>query len=203
MTNKKYLRRELLEEQIVKYLENIRIPQAFIDWSKKKLRITHRDEVKLQERIRLKQQKELNRLKKMQSRLLEVYLAGNSIIEKEEFAEQKNKIHEQILEIEERMDSHNKSEDEWVNDCEQFFYFANTLKESFLTGTIDEKKMILQAIGSNFIMNDGELQLDYQKSYKPLFMVNQFEAQNPVRTHYKDEKAEKAYFAKRAKIWGE
>jgi site-specific DNA recombinase len=198
-----YLRSELLEKQLKDYLEKVQIPDAFIKWASKQLQSVYKDEVKVQASTRMSAQQELNRLKKKQAKLLEEYLSSDSVLTKEEYSEQKQKVLTEICLLEENMQAHSGEEVKWIGDCEDFFEFSSQLLNRFDTVDIEEKRFVLQAIGSNFVLKNRQLTLEYQKIYKPFLKLNEFESQNRLEPEKPDVEATKSHFARKIALWGE
>ncbi len=201
--NQKYIRSELLEEQLHESLSKVQIPDAFIEWASKQLKSVYKDEVKLQESTRMKEQQELNRLKKKQARLLEEYLSADSVLTKDEYLDQKQKVSAEIILLEENMQAHGGTEVKWISDCEEFFDFSREMLSKFDTVNIEEKRFIIQSIGSNFSLLNRELTVEYQKIYQPFFRLNEFEAQSRLEPKKPEGQASKYSFANKMKFWGE
>lgn len=198
-----YLRGELLEEQFKDYLAKIQIPEAFTKWASKQLKSVYKDEIGLQESLRIKEQQELNRLKKKQARLLEEYLSGDSVISKEEYVEQRQKVSEEITRVEEGISAHSCTEVKWISDCETFFDFSREMLSKFHASNDDGKKFILKSIGSNFVLRDKKLTLEYQQIYKPFLKLNEFHAKNRLEPQEAPVQAKNSAFSRKMQLWGE
>ena len=87
------------------------------------------------------------------------------LITDEEYIEQKNKLLKERCNIEEKLrDAENRS-DRWLELTEKTFVFACYAKVWFEKGSLQDKKEILQTIGSNLILKDKKLRIELKKPF--------------------------------------
>ena len=159
-----------LEKQIDEILSNIEIPESFKDWAIEYLNELHDQEsreqimidqnldgsysdclVKIQNLIKLK----ISPLNK-DSLLLsdDDYQQQMATLQKE-----KNQLEQQRKQLGERVDK-------WEELSRNTYNFARYARYHFRNGTHQDKRHILQTIGSHLLLKDKELTLDVPKPFK-------------------------------------
>lgn len=159
-----------INKQIAEKLEKITMPESFLDYA---LKILRRDnELKVDNRNIMveNQQKALKNCQDRIDKLLDVYIspenAEKDLIGDNEFKERKTTLLKEKTEIQQQLDNLNQRDDEWLELTEKTFKFAVYAKENFNVGDYTEKTNILRALGSNFILKDGVLDITLRKQYQ-------------------------------------
>jgi hypothetical protein len=99
---------------------------------------------------------ELDNLTKMRLR---------DLLTDEEFSEQKAKLLKERAHLKEKFEDTEHQVDSWLALSEKAFTFANRAKYWFENGTLEDKKMILEAIGSNLFLKDKKLTIQAKKPF--------------------------------------
>lgn len=159
-----------LNQQILEKLERITLPESFLTFA---LEILNRDnELEVDNRnIMLKnQQKALKSCQESIDNLLKIYIStANSekeLLSDEEFKSQKTSLLKEKAEIEQKLDTLSQRADEWLELTEKTFKFAIYAKHNFNQGDYKTKTSILRALGSDFILKDGQIDITLRKQYQ-------------------------------------
>ena len=91
---------------------------------------------------------ELKHLEEKQMRLLDAYLENT--ITNEEYISAKEKIINRKVEIKEAMSDFGRKGNNWLEPFKEWILTAHQANEKAVTGNLEEKRMFLQKIGSNF-----------------------------------------------------
>lgn len=157
-----------LERQIVNLLKRIRIPNDFVKWAFEVIREENKQEAKGRDLISATQKKTHTDCIKKLDNLID--MRASEEIDSEEFAKKKSELMKEKLHLEELINDTNKRTDDWINNAETFFNFAANAKKRFEEGTLDVKKSILTALGSNLLIKDKKLLIQTQK---PLLLAEE------------------------------
>lgn len=140
------IRREPLEEQILHILEDIRIPPEFHQWAIKYLKEDNQKEATDREQIIDSHNKCLNQcIKKIES-LFNMRVNGE--ISAEEYTKKKDELIQEKEKYEELIADSNKRVVTWLERAEKLLDLAETAKTRFENGSLDEKREILEILGS-------------------------------------------------------
>lgn len=150
--SQKYIREEALAEQISKILQKFSIPSL---WVKKKIAELDKDE---NEKFRadfsfsrnLKYQ--IKECKNKLDKLLDLQLSG--VISIEEYAEKKQKILNQKIEISEKLKDFEKKGNRWLEHAKTFILAANQVQIASQGSNLEEKRDFLKKVGSNIILRE-------------------------------------------------
>ena len=153
-----------LEEQILSFLRNVSISPAIRDWIIEVMQSVD-DELgqKVEETQRtLSRQRE--RCERDSKELLNLKLRG--LLNDDEFTAKKNELEKELRSLEERIGGTNKGSGVVLERVEKCLDLAVTAPETFATGQIDEKRIILAAVGSNPLLVDKKLSIQAQKPFR-------------------------------------
>jgi len=164
--SQKPIREKDLEKQIIENLSRIKIPLEFHQWAMKQLKIESKKEIGDRNRILENQKKTYKNCIKKIDTLIEMRM--NNEITSEEFSEKKLDLEKEKSQLQELLNDSDKRINKWVEKAETVFNFARDAKRKFETGTMEEKKQILSALGSNLILKDGKLSILIEK---PLILM--------------------------------
>ena len=164
--SQKCLRKEELEAQILDILGRIEIPPEFYSWAIEQLKSEAKKETTSRKSILTAQRRDYDECVKRIDRLLEMRM--NEEITPEEFAEKKAELAEEKARLFSFINESDNDVDSWLEKAESVFDFAANAKKRFENGSLDDKKQILAALGSNFILKDQILSISIQK---PLLLV--------------------------------
>ncbi len=85
-----------------------------------------------------------------------------AILSKKSKMEEKSRLKEILEDTQTRIDT-------WITRAEELFIFAKTAKTQFETGTHEEKRRILQSLGSNLFLAERTLRVELNG---PLSLIN-------------------------------
>ena len=153
--SQKPVRSDNLEKQIKDVLGKINIPPAFHQWAIKYLREDQTKESADRKKITQAQRKCLDNCSRKLDTLLNMRLNGELTLEeytdkKEALLKEKGKYKELLNDISHRQET-------WLDRAEKLFSFAETAKEKFENGALEDKREILSGLGSNLLLTDRKL----------------------------------------------
>ena len=164
----KSIRGKELNEQILRILKRIEIPIEFHQWAIKRLKKENEIESKDRNLILKTQQNSYEACIKKIDRLID--MRANNEINEEEFKRKKAKINKEKFHLEELLQDTEKRVDDWLDNAEKVFNFAEKARERFENGSSEAKERILSSLGSNLLLKDGKLALDVKK---PLISIKE------------------------------
>jgi site-specific DNA recombinase len=164
-TQRKSIQDIVLEKQIIDILESIELIPEFIDWAKSVLHRLHSDESKKIESTFERINREIESEKKKLASIFD-YLLNDTITETQ-YREQKEKLESTIALLEQRRQSSNTKEKNWLEIMEETLDFVRYARTRFITGDISTKKAIFKALGSNLVLMDGKLNLELNSWFQP------------------------------------
>lgn len=173
-----------INKQIADKLDKITIPESFLDYALKILRRDNELEVDDRNIMVENQQKALKNCQDRIDKLLDIYIspenAEKDLVDDDEFKERKATLLKEKAEIQQQLDNLNQRADEWLELTEKTFKFAVYAKHNFNEGDYETKTDILRALGSNFILKDGVLDITLRKQYQLIEKgVETIKATNP------------------------
>lgn len=151
----KTIRREELERQVNTVLDDLTIPEEFKEWALSVLRKENEKEFSDRNTIIKTQQKEYNDCVQKLDNLID--MRANEEIEAEDFNRRKNALTKEKGRLKELLDDSDRRIDNWLVEAEQLFTFAQIAKFKFNNGTLEDKKAVLSALGSNLLLKEREL----------------------------------------------
>ena len=117
-------------------------------------------------------------------KLLDMRLSGT--ITQEEYAQKKQKILNQKIEISEKLRDFEKNEDRWLERAKIFIFEANEAKIVALQGRLAEKREFLQKVGSNIILENQQIKYFPRSVWKILENLPDLSAERRRREAQKD-----------------
>ena len=150
-----------IHDQITKLLENITIPQTFVDWAVEYLNELNSSEVQDRGQAYFSTEKEYSRVQGHLDRLTEMCFKG--LIDDAEFKDQKVKLLAEKQGLKSQLDNLESRANHWLESAVETFEFARNAKYRFEHGYFKEKKIIAHQIGSNFILKNQILTLEVNK----------------------------------------
>jgi len=107
-----------------------------------------------------------NRIDNLISNYISPANADKDLISDKELKERKASLIKEKAEIEQQLDSLSRRADEWLELTEKTFNFAVYAKKNFTEGDYETKTGILRALGSEFILKDGQINITFRKQYQ-------------------------------------
>jgi len=159
----KCVRKEELEKQVLLMLDKIEIPQSFHKWALDELKKDSAKDGENIKKITENKQKEYNNCLKKFDAIIE--MRANSELTQEEFMAKKESLAKEKAKLYEILTDTDKRADEWIGKAEKVFSFARDAKTNFKNGTLQQKREILSALGSNLLLKDKILTISIQKPF--------------------------------------
>ncbi|MBD3272838.1 hypothetical protein GF385_00610 [Candidatus Dependentiae bacterium] len=142
-----------LEEQVLEMLENYNVIPDFANLFDEIVAECRKDEIDQSEIIK-NIQKDINKLKLEKTNLTS--LACKGLITEDEFLEQKNNYQRQILKLEQRVKEIKKGNNEADKTLDNVSLMLRA-KKQFENGTIQDKRDIIEHLGSNRVLGSKTL----------------------------------------------
>lgn len=165
----KFIRLKDLEDQIDFLLTQIEIPESFKDWAIEYLNELHDREAieqsSIVESTSIKYKDCLERINNLIKLKISPMNSDGSILPDEEFKKQMSPLQKEKLDIEQEQKTLSKRADEWLELSQKTFNFACYARLRFEHGDLQQKREILAAVGSNFILKDKLLSLSVSKPF--------------------------------------
>ncbi|MFA5961515.1 MAG: recombinase family protein [Parcubacteria group bacterium] len=182
--NQKPISFDKINDQIIKKLESVALPESFLGFALKVLSRDNEFEVNNRNIMIENQQKTLKSCQNRIDNLLQVFISPSNgdkeLLSEEEFKTQKLSLLKEKSEIEQTLDNLSQRADEWLELTEKTFKFAVYAKENFNAGDYKTKTTILRSLGSSFILKDGILDITLRKQYQIIEKgIETIKAQNP------------------------
>ena len=167
-----YISGKELVEQINTYLKSLQISRKYIDWAVKWLNEENVEQKKAREdyynSLSLSYKTIVTKLNSLLDLKLSPANFSGQLISEEEFITKRLELTGERDAIHKQLDSFNQKLDEWITFASKTFDFATQAEVKFNKGTIEEKKTILKAIGSNLVLNDKKV---YIKLRTPFLLI--------------------------------
>jgi DNA invertase Pin-like site-specific DNA recombinase len=163
--SQKGVRVEDLETQIDEMLKRFNIGEKYMRWAIETLKEETKGELTTQkvidksieqERARIKEEiAELNRFIVRQEN------AGWTLMKKEDALAEKDRLERELAGVEKNQNVSNQNSIDWLESCIQTFDYACHARFWFKEGTIERKKAIFSALGSNITLRDKKLSISF------------------------------------------
>jgi DNA invertase Pin-like site-specific DNA recombinase len=166
-----------LERQIDEYLSRIHISERFKNWAIKYLKEENEKETTSREAILNSQRRAYDNCLKKLNNLFQLKISplntDGSLLSDEEYAKRKTELIREKAYLEEILKDTGRRVKKWLDIAEKTFNFACYARYWFENGTPEEKKTILQALGSNLTLKDKKLYIQIKKLFVPIENVSQ------------------------------
>jgi DNA invertase Pin-like site-specific DNA recombinase len=158
----KYIELKDLENQVAAFLENVHVPQKLLDLAFEYLREEEKDGHQKEKDIQQSLDKALADCEKRLANLNQMRL--KDLINDEEYVEEKKRLAEERARLERSLmeDPIKRSLDLTA----ETFNFAARAKESFEKGHLEDKRTILQELGSNLFLKNRKLEIQLAKPFQ-------------------------------------
>lgn len=197
-------RAENLEDQIIKELEKITIPEEFKDWALEVIKSKNDKEIEgrstayeILNKNYLEFQKQLDNLTRLRLR---------ELLTDEEFIRERSDLQEKITKVRERLDQNQDRGQNWVDLVERAFNFAAYARKTFInTKDMLVKREILSTLGQNFILKDGKLSIEPIEWLNSISNLNNIEKNETIRLEpasVVSNNAQTEAFASASTLWG-
>jgi len=160
----RYIEAKALESQIIEYLKKIQIPESLFDWTMKYLKEdaesnqqSRKDIIATLEKSYQGTQKQIENLTRM--RLRELLTDEEYLKEKESLLKEQHNLETRLIEAREGGSS-------WYEAALKVFEFSHQAVSWFQKGSMEDKRIILDAIGSNLTLKDKRLLILAKKPFQ-------------------------------------
>lgn len=158
------IRVEELERQILAVLARIHIEKEFCTWALETLAEVHGQETQARAAMDASLDHAYRDSQKRLDTLTELRL--RSLLTDEEYAAKRQDVLGEQLRLKERLADTDGRATKWRELTERAFIFANAAQERFETGTDEDKREILLALGSNLLLKDRILTIQVHKPFE-------------------------------------
>ncbi len=152
-----------LERQIDEILSKIQISERFKSWALKYLHELHENEVVDRSQIYENLQKTYNDLQRKIDNLLDLRI--QELVSDEEYKQKKETLLQEQTQIKEKLDDTELRSQNWLELTEKSFNFCVYARHWFKNGTLQDKRIIFEALGSNFLLKDRKISIELHKPY--------------------------------------
>ncbi len=161
-----YLNLKELENQILGYLAKIYVPKKSLNLALEYLEAEEKEEGEKALDIQRSLEKSYQDCQKRLDNLNRMRL--NDLIDDQEYLGEKKKLLEEKIKWEGGLNDLDGQRKRVIAQTRKTFLFANQAKARFINGTLEDRRSILQGIGSNFFLKDKKLNIQVEK---PLLII--------------------------------
>ena len=151
----KYVEAKELERQVLELLGTMKLSRKFVDWATKWLKVANEGQKEARDTRYQALKKSYEDVVKRIDGLIDLKITG--LISNEEFAEKRVILRDEKAKVQENLGKVDRHIDEWTELAAKTFDFAATAQERFANGDIEDRKIILKAIGSHLVLKDKKL----------------------------------------------
>jgi len=170
--SQKSIGENVLEGQINHYLSQIHISEAFKNWAIKYLKEENDKEARSREKVFATQRRAYDNCIKRIENLFQLKISplniNGDLLSDEEYAKQKSELIKEKARLEEILNDAEYRVEKWLEVGEQIFDFACYAKYWFKNGTVEQKGVILNALGSNLSLKDKKLFIELKKPFRDI-----------------------------------
>lgn len=159
-----YITADDLDVQIEREIAGIAIVPQFRDWALEVIRKSNDKEIDTRTKIYETQQQTLQQTQKQLDNLTR--MRYQELIDDAGFIRERDVLQNKILELRQRVKETESRADHWLELTERTFNFATYAHKAFLDGSVEAKKEILIALGSNPLLKDKNLSILTNKWFK-------------------------------------
>lgn len=175
----KFITESDLELQIKQKISEITISPDFLNLALEWIHEDREEEKESFQKNIQHYQTKLSHCTRELEKKFEDYAQGK--LDAEDYQKVKEILYREKARLEELINSENHASTGWVEKAERVLHFAQTAKERFDTGTLNDKREILTELGSNFSLLAGVLHLDVAPHYVMLQNLQPAVANDIVR----------------------
>lgn len=167
----KPLTRKALDKEVLEILKGLTLPKSIIDFILFKLKQVNKKE----------EHQDANKMQLLKRRIAEIENEMNTLGEKlikgivkdDLYLKMNQKLEEEEFSIQQKMENQKKLTELDFDKVRELFEFASYAQQKFKTGSYDQKKKILNAIGSNFLINGEKLSLELTLAFTIIKEIKQ------------------------------
>lgn len=143
----RYLSLAEFERQAAELLETLTLPDTISDWVLRQLREENGAEQKAQQQILKQLQDSQQRNQAARKRMTDLLIAGR--IDESDYDERRGALTRESQILAESLSRHTTRSNQWMEEVEGAFSFCRSIKQRFEEGTSEQRRAILEIVGSN------------------------------------------------------
>ncbi|MGC4044854.1 MAG: recombinase family protein [Armatimonas sp.] len=143
----RYLSLAEFERQAYAFLETLTLPDSIAEWALQQLREENTDEQRAQEQILSQLRASLERNQAARKRLTDLLIDG--LIDKADYEERRLTLVKECQVLAVSLERQTSRSNQWLEDVAGAFSFCRSLKQRFEDGTPQERRILLEIVGSN------------------------------------------------------
>lgn len=155
-----------LERQIDEILSSIHLNEKFKNWALKYLHELHENEVVDRSQVYENLQKTYNDLQRKIDNLLDLRI--QELVSDEEYKQKKEALLKEQSQIKERLNNTELRSQNLLELTEKTFTFCTYARHWFANGSLQDKRIIFEALGSNFLLKNRKISIEL---HKPFFII--------------------------------
>ena len=160
--SQRYIETKKLERQVVETLNSISMSPGLVDWAFKYLDKLDGEENKVKANARESLEKALKETEKNLENLTSMRI--KDFVTDEEYLAQRNKLLREKESLRLKLQRDPQPQD-WLEPTKECFIFASRAKFWFTEGNLEQKRLIVNSLGSNLFLKDKKLSLELQKPF--------------------------------------
>lgn len=157
----KSIEQKELENQIKDTVSRISIPKEFVQWAIEVLKEENKKETDFQIQMVKKHEKDYSSCVRKINELLNMKLSG--LLTDEEYVSKKQELESEKSSIQHLMNTTDSMANDWIKKTEQLFDFGSRAIEIFENGDTNQKRELLNLLGSNLSIKDKKLSIQVEK----------------------------------------
>lgn len=162
--SQRYVEAKELERQVLKILGTMKLSQKFVDWAIKWLNVVNQGQNEARETqynaLKNSYEEVVGKIKNLLNLKISPDNRDGNLISNEEYNEERQKLLNEKAKVQENLGKVDRHINEWTELAAKTFDFAATAQERFASGDIEDRKIILRAIGSHLILKDRKLTIE-------------------------------------------
>ncbi len=166
--HQKSIRQEELEKQITDFLSSVQISSSFHNWAIGELKSEYERERNDKTTILYNQNIEYMKVQKTLEIILEMRM--ESQMSSDRYEKEKGRLELEEKRLADQLEIQNERVKLWIVDAERTLTFAEQAVSKFNEGSVEKKRAILAALGTEHVILDKKLTI---KTEKPLLVVKE------------------------------
>jgi len=169
---KSNIRQDHLETQFIETLKTIEIPAAVVEYLLEIIQQSYVEETERHKASVASVNANIGRLKAKQTSLTQKWASTanleGALLSDEMYADMKKTLDEQIELLKESLVDLEKGQLDWTAKLESFFKLSKRLVSTFERSSIEDKRVMLELVGSKFILTGQQLSVELAEPFSTL-----------------------------------
>lgn len=155
-----------LEEAFVDFLSSIQIAPKFHEWAMSELKGEYEKEATDKDSILYAHERKRKDVSEMLQRLFEMRLAGD--IDSDRYKTEQTRLEDEERSLKGKIEATESHFKTWLEDAERLLTFAERAKEEFLNGSLQKRRSIIAALGTEHVFDQGVLTMQVERPVEVL-----------------------------------